>query len=116
VWVPALVDPDLWDLAQAQLARNRERATRNNTTHEYLLRDLLVCGRCGRRLIGVRSRVSSGRSMCSARLPRSAPWRCLGRSVAAARIEPLVWNYVRELLSGSEVLRARYAEGQGDPQ
>ena len=113
--VPALVDLDLWDLAQAQLARNRERATRNNTKHEYLLWGLLVCGQCGRRLIGVWSRVSSGRSMCSARLPRPAPWRCLGRSVAAARIEPLVWNYVRELLSESEVLRARYAEGRGDP-
>src|SRR5262245_16953085 len=52
--------------------------------------------------------------MWSARLPRSAPWRCLGRSVADARVEPLVWNYVRELLADREVLRARYAEGRGD--
>jgi site-specific DNA recombinase len=113
--VPALVDPDLWELAQGQLAYNRERATRNNTKHDYLLRGLLVCGRCGRRLIGVWSRVSGGRYMCSARLPRSAPWSCLGRSVAATRVEPLVWNYIRELLSNSDILRARYAEGRGDP-
>jgi len=96
VRVPALVDPDLWESAQAQLAHNRERATRNNTKHDYLLRGLLVCGRCGRRLIGVWSRVSGGRYMCSARVPRSAPWSCIGRSVAAARVEPLIWNYVQE--------------------
>jgi site-specific DNA recombinase len=39
----------------------------------------------------------------------------MGRSVAATRVEPLVWNYVRELLSDSEVLRACYADGRGDP-
>jgi len=115
VRVPALVDPDLWESAQVQLAHNRERATRNNTKHDYLLRGLLICGRCGRRLIGVWSRVSGGRYMCSARLPRSASWSCLGRSVAAARVEPLVWNYVRELLSNNDILQARYEEGRGDP-
>jgi site-specific DNA recombinase len=35
--------------------------------------------------------------------------------VAATRVEPLVWNYIRELLSNSDILRARYAEGRGDP-
>ncbi len=30
-------------------------------------------------------------------------------------METLVWEHVRELLSNSEVLRARYEEGHGDP-
>jgi site-specific DNA recombinase len=34
VKVPALVDPELWRLAQEPLARNREKATRNNTKHD----------------------------------------------------------------------------------
>ena len=33
VRVPALIDPETWDRAQGQLARNRERAQRNNTQH-----------------------------------------------------------------------------------
>jgi site-specific DNA recombinase len=115
VRVPAIVDPELWELAHAQLARNRGQAQRNNTKHAYLLRGLLICGCCGRRLIGVWTRLSGGRYMCSARRPRSAPWSCPGRSVAAGRVGPLVWNYVRELLSDSEVLRTRYVEGHGDP-
>jgi hypothetical protein len=56
-WIPvqvlAIVDPELWELAHAQLARNRAQARRNNTKHAYLLRGLLICGRCGRRLIGM---------------------------------------------------------------
>jgi site-specific DNA recombinase len=115
VRVPAIIDLDLWELAQAQLARNRDKAQRNNTTHHYLLRGLLICGRCGRRLAGAWSALGGGRYVCSARYPRSQAGRCDGRSVAASRVEPLVWNYVRELLSDTELLRARYADGQGDP-
>jgi site-specific DNA recombinase len=92
--VPALVDPELWHLAQEQLARNREKATRNNTKHGYLLRSLLVCGQCGRRLIGVWSAAGQGRYVCSARYPRTAAWACAGRSVSAARVEKQVWDYV----------------------
>jgi site-specific DNA recombinase len=113
--VPAIIDPDLWELAQAQLAHNRDQAQRNNTKHLYLLRGLLLCGRCGRRLVGAWSPVAGGRYVCSARYPRSKPWSCEGRSVAAPKIEPLVWEYIRELLSDSDLLQARYAEGRGDP-
>jgi site-specific DNA recombinase len=115
VRVPAIVDPEVWEMAQQQLACNRERARRNNTKHNYLLRGLLTCGRCGRRLVGMWSRAGKGRYSCLARYPRSAPWSCEGRSVGAAKVETLVWEHVRELLSNSELLRARYEEGQGDP-
>jgi site-specific DNA recombinase len=33
----------------------------------------------------------------------------------AKEIEPLVWGYVRGLLSEPELLKARYEEGRGDP-
>jgi site-specific DNA recombinase len=115
VRVPAIVDPEVWEMAQQQLARNRERAQRNNSKHSYLLRGLLTCGRCGRRLVGMWSRAGKGRYSCLARYPRSAPWSCGGRSVGAAKVEAVVWEHVRELLSNSELLRARYEEGQGDP-
>jgi site-specific DNA recombinase len=113
--VPALVDPELWRLAQEQLARNREKATRHNTKHDYLLRSLLVCGCCGRRLIGVWSAAGQGRYVCSARYPRTAAWACSGRSVSAARVEAQVWDYVHGLLADKDLLRTRYEESRGDP-
>ena len=114
VRVPAIVDDQTWELAQAQLARNSERATRNNTKHHYLLRSLLVCGVCGRRMIGTWNKYG-GRYVCSARYPRHEPWSCSGRSVVARRIEPQVWEYISGLLSDPRLLQARYEEGRGDP-
>jgi len=87
VRVPALVDPEVWEMAQQQLARNRERAQRNNTKHYYLLRGLLTCGRCGAAWSACGA--GQGRTLeCLARYPRSAPWSCEGRSVGAAKVEP----------------------------
>jgi site-specific DNA recombinase len=114
VKVPAIIDPETWDLAQEQLKKNRHRAKRNNKKHEYLLRSLLVCGRCGRRMMG-RWTSSGGHYVCKFRYPKSAPNSCQGRTVMSKEIELLVWEYIKELLSDSELLKARYEEGQGDP-
>jgi len=117
-WIPVAVPPLIaaatWEAAPAQLVRNREHATRNNTKHDYLLRGLVVCGRCGRRMIGTWS-ASGGRYVCGARYPRHAPHCCDGRSVAATKLDEWVWDYIRELLADGELLRARYAEGHADP-
>jgi site-specific DNA recombinase len=115
--VPALVDPETWDLAQEQLARNREQARRNNHVHSYLLRGLLVCGRCGRRLVGMWNQAGGGSYVCSARYAsRQGPLpRCPGRSVGRERIERAVWEYVQTLLADPDLLRAQYAAGQADP-
>jgi site-specific DNA recombinase len=114
VRVPALINPETWEQAQAQLVRNRERAQRNNTQHRYLLRSLLVCGRCGRRMVGTWS-AQGGRYICALRYPRYVPGACMGRSLGAATIEPQVWDQVKRLLSDPEVLRMQYAQGHGDP-
>jgi site-specific DNA recombinase len=114
VRVPALIDPETWERAQDQLARNRERAQRHNTQHRYLLRSLLVCGRCGRRMVGSWS-AHGGRYICALRYPRYVPGACTGRSLGAATIEPCVWAHVKSLLSDPEVLRRHYEQGHGDP-
>jgi hypothetical protein len=50
--VPALVDADTWDKAQAQLSRNAALSFRNNAKHNYLLRCLLTCRTCGLAMFG----------------------------------------------------------------
>jgi site-specific DNA recombinase len=104
VRVPALIDPETWERAQAQLVRNRERAQRHNTQHRYLLRSLLVCGRCGRGMVGTWG-AQGGRYICALRYPRYVPGACTGRSLGAATIEPCVWAHVKALLSDPAVLR-----------
>jgi site-specific DNA recombinase len=114
VRVPAIIDPETFHLAQDQLAKNRERAVRNNKKHEYLLRSLVICGRCGRRIQGAWNR-SGGLYICPNRYPRTAAWACSGRMVSVPKIDELVWNQVKAMLSDPELLKAHYQEGHGDP-
>ena len=114
VRVPVLIDPETWDRAQGQLARNRARAQRNNTQHPYLLRSLMVCGRCGRRMVGTWS-AQGGRYLCALRYPRYAPGACTGRSLRATLLEASVWEHVKALLSDPAVWRTQYEHGRGDP-
>jgi site-specific DNA recombinase len=114
VRVPALIDPALWERAQAQLAQNRERALRHNTQHPSLLRSLLVCGRCDRRMVGTWS-AQGGRYLYALRYPRYVPGACTGRSLSATTIERWVWDHVKALLSDPAVLRRQYEQGGGDP-
>jgi site-specific DNA recombinase len=114
VMVPAIIDPETWERAQSQLRQNLERAQRNTTPRRYLLRSLLVCGRCGRRMVGSWSK-QGGRYLCAIRYPRYAPGACTGRSLSAATIEQTVWEHVQALLADPEVLRQQYEQGHGDP-
>ena len=43
VSVPSIVDTDVWQQAQRCLDQNKQRASRNNTKHDYLLRGMIVC-------------------------------------------------------------------------
>ena len=112
---PPSIDADLWREAQEQLTRNRERAPRNNTRHQYLLRALLICGRCGRRMIGATDGGGRRRYVCSARYPRHLPGACHGRSITAKPLEDQVWCWITRLLSEPALLRARFEESRGDP-
>ena len=51
--VPALIDEETHQRAQAQLARNAALSFRHNTKHHYLLRCLLTCQTCGLAMFGV---------------------------------------------------------------
>jgi site-specific DNA recombinase len=114
VRAPALIGPDTWERAQVQLVRNRERAQRNNTQHPYLLRSLMVCGRCGRRMVGTRS-AQGGQYICALRYPQCVPGACTGRSLSATLLKASVWEHVKALLSDPAVLRTQYEQGRGDP-
>src|SRR4051795_11225346 len=96
------------------LATVSGRSATNNTKHSYLLHGLLVCGHCGRRLVGTWSAVS-GRYICSARYPRTTAWACDGRSLSVPRVEQQVWDYIRSLLSDPDLLRRHFEASRGDP-
>ena len=111
--VPPLVSDDVWEAAQQQLRRNKELAARN-THREYLLRGLVKCTGCGRRMTGYsHARYSYYRCPVQAQKKYSTASKCVTPSVRADRLEPAVWEAVTELLKNPERLREEILQRRG---
>src|SRR5215216_39102 len=109
--VPPIISQQTFDLAQAQLARNRVLSFRNNKKYNYLLRCLLTCGSCGLAMFG-RTRPARASQperryyqchgkdcIMSARLEA-----CPQRTISAEPLESAVWNHIVQLLSDPQQL------------
>ena len=114
--VPALVDIDTWDRAQAQLARNAALSFRNNTRYNYLLRCLLTCRTCGLAMFGRTHRATASQPerryyQCHGKdcILTARPERCPSRNVKAEEIEAAVWDHVAGLLADPARLVAQFA-------
>ncbi len=106
--VPAIVDPELFDAVQEQLAENRRRQRERRQGARYLLQGLLVCGTCGHAYYAKPVGFKTGpgqRASC-------AYYRCIGsdayrfggqrlwgnQQVRTDLLEEAVWQDVRSLL------------------
>jgi site-specific DNA recombinase len=104
--VPALITQELWDRAQAQLARNSTLSFRHNTKYRYLLRCLLTCAHCGLAMFGRTYKARGGQPerryyLCHGKdavlSARSTP--CPSRNVSAEELEHAVWEHISRLLT-----------------
>ena len=116
--VPALVDPAIFEAAQAQLDENRRRRRELRRRPGWLLQGLVVCQRCGYAFYGkmARGRVSGrqpadyGYYSCTGtdahRFVGQAV--CDNRSVRSDRLEQAVWDEIRTLLEDPGRMAAEY--------
>lgn len=107
---PAIIDRATWDTLVAERERRRRGGRPPSTDH--LLRGLLACGRCGRRLYG-------------AHTPHGDVYRCVPHATTTGRgcgscqakadqLDRLVLDEVRSWLTEEAVDLARHQPG-GDP-
>jgi len=113
--VPALVEQDTWERAQAQLARNAALSFRNNARHNYMLRCLLTCEACGLAMHGVTQAATKTKPArqyyeCSGKdcVLSARTAACPSRSIRAGEIEPVVWDHVAGLLADPDRLLAQF--------
>jgi site-specific DNA recombinase len=113
--VPALVDAEIWEKAQAQLARNATLSFRNNSKYNYLLRCLLTCKTCGLAMFGRTNRANASQQerrsyLCHGKdcILSARPTVCPSRSVKAEELEAAVWDHVVGLLSDPQRLLAQF--------
>src|SRR5262249_9620680 len=87
----------VFEQAQAQLARNRDRIAGGQPTRFYLLRGLLKCSNCGRRYRGI---PSHGRRLyrCAGRDRLHGEPRCQARTMPAHALEAVVGDTVVAIL------------------
>lgn len=107
--VPPIVDEATWQATQAQLEENGLYSRRNNKRHQYLLRGLIRCPRCGGTYTGYVQHGSRGYRCNRAHWTTSSTGkRCPPRAIAAAPVEQAVWEAVKEAFQKREVLEAEY--------
>jgi site-specific DNA recombinase len=119
--VPALVDQQTWEQAQAQLQKNRH-LPKNEHARTYLLRGLIRCGICGASYVGATRTRPGVRPYavyrCGGRLLNRYPHQRLhrgGRHLKTDWIETLIWDdccaFIQHpedaLLEAQEQLRER---------
>jgi site-specific DNA recombinase len=100
---PALVGSSLWEAAQKHRTSNTGAQTRNQA-RPYLLRGMVLCAVCGRKMRP--SPESRGRLIyrCSSRETPSGP--CGSRRVPAADLEQWTWEQVCHLLRNPSLIAA----------
>jgi site-specific DNA recombinase len=124
--VPALVDPAVFEAAQAQLIENRQRKRDQWRGPRWLLQGLTVCRRCGYAYYG--------KTAPKAKHDRAKGeyyhYRCIGadghrfggtaacdnRPVRGDRLEQVVWDRVRAVLESPSRVADEYRRRVSDAQ
>ena len=115
--VPIIISKALWEQAQVQQKMNKRFASRNNKKHFYLLRDLLVCGECGRTLAGRAYANGTVRYYCTNKgSNRSLLKPCPCPPMDGALVEPLIWKAVAELLADPQLILDYYLSRSDESQ
>ena len=101
------MDETTWQAAQEQLESNRQYSRRNNQRHEYLLRGLIRCTRCGGNYSGYMQHGSRGYRCTRANWAVSSTGqRCAPGAIPAQPVEDAVWEAVKDAMQQPHLLAA----------
>ncbi|MEN3331437.1 MAG: site-specific recombinase [Blastocatellia bacterium] len=98
---PRIVSDELWYGAQARIAQSYAVVNTRNEKQEFLLRGMIVCGKCGRSLYTEVEHKKTRIYRCSSRVHDAKP--CGGKRANADFIEQKVWARVLAFLSNPDV-------------
>jgi site-specific DNA recombinase len=99
---PPIVDPAMWQAAQDRLKRNKGQQTRNKK-HFFLLRGLIYCLRCKRRMYPT---VKHGQRAyrCKSQMD-SYTTPCGDKAARADKIEAMVLEWLQRIITEEGVIR-----------
>ncbi|MBL6983225.1 MAG: recombinase family protein [Anaerolineales bacterium] len=106
VSVPAIIDQETFDAAQARLDQNKQMARRNNKSYNYLLRGLISCGQCRLSSTG-RTQGKYHYYICRGRsdvLRAAKGDRCTARYVPSRALDELVWQDLCRIVANPDLI------------
>jgi site-specific DNA recombinase len=110
-WIPitvsAIVERSVFKQVQEKLSWNRQMASRNNTSHDYLLRGLVSCGLCRLSATARGSGAKYHYYVCRGRseaLRFSQEKRCTARFIPAQQLDDLVWADLCNVLTHPDAI------------
>lgn len=110
---PPIVTPQIWQAAQERLKTNCGDQTRNERRQD-LLRGLIFCQICGRKLLGQTEHGKTRIYRCGSR--NTPHGNCGGKRVPATDCENMVWEHILGVLKNPQVieneLKRRESTGQ----
>lgn len=102
---PAIISKELFDKVQLNLKSNFNMAVRN-CKHNYLLKGILFCKRCGSTMIGL---TKENRKMfvyqCMSKRPNPLPHFCGMKNINQFKLESLVWNVLISTFRNSKIIK-----------
>lgn len=114
--VPALVSQEIYEAAKQQLTRNKEMS-RRNSKYPYLLRRMLSCAQCGRKL---KCRPVRGgeyhQYICPGHDDPILKQNCRCPYLTAEKLEAAIWALIMEKVSDPETIRIHMQDQQQDNQ
>ncbi len=103
--VTGLIQESQWNALQKALKSHYNNSNRN-TRHFYLLRGLLYCAKCGRKLFGlIKEKKGMRLYACLSTRPAPEPRFCGLKRINIDKLNNLVWNKTRELVSNSDKIK-----------
>jgi len=106
--IEAIVSEQEYEIVQKKLVLNKQMASRNNKSHEYLLRALVSCGKCKLACVG---RVAA-RGHAYYRCQGKNHWaysrredKCDSRLIPVSQLDELVWRDLCEVIKNPEMIR-----------
>jgi site-specific DNA recombinase len=98
--IPAIVTQQQFDQVQAKLATNGRFARRNNRSNQYLLRNLVSCGRCRLSCVGQSGKCYSYYSCAGRAHPifSCRDHKCEARLIPMRQLDEVVWADVCAVL------------------
>lgn len=113
VSIPAIVEGELFEQARRRFQQNQQFAKRNNKRRQYLLRGLVRCGVCARKMTGLVAAHEYAYYRCQGKNPAVAGQSpCPSRMVRAERLDCVVWEAVVTLLQRPELVREYFPKVQ----